>query len=73
MRWGYGDEVIAVVLTLSLLALAAMIAARGPPAVSRLPRVTISGIDPAPCQQRAAELRSCADTVRDAVAERAPR
>ena len=51
MRRGYGDAVIAVVLTLSLLALAAMIAARAAGRVETA-AVTISGIDPARCQQR---------------------
>jgi len=64
--------VIAVLLTLSLLAVAAMVAARSAGRVESAAR-TLSGIDPTLSRQRAAELRSCADTVRDAVAERAPR
>jgi len=72
VRRGYGDAVIAVVLTLSLLAVAAMVAARSAGRVETAAKA-LSGIDPTLCQQRADDLRSCADTVRDAVAERAPR
>ncbi len=61
-----------MVLTLTLLALAALMAARSAGRVEAA-ALTISAIDPALCHQRAAELRSGADAVRDAVAERAPR